>query len=46
MSQMRIGTQIGDILIGPSPLRELTNRDKNMFFIFIKNIIMLSINIF
>jgi len=34
---MWIGTQIGDALIGPSP-GELTNRDKNIFFIFIKNI--------
>jgi len=39
MSQMWIGTQIGGTLIELSPLKRLTNRDKNMFFIFIKNII-------
>ena len=36
MSQVWIGTQIGGTLIGPSPLGGLTNKDKNMFFIFVK----------
>ena len=31
--------QIEDILIGPSPLKGLNNRNKNIFFIFVKNII-------
>ena len=32
MIQMWIGTQIGGTLIGPSPLRGFTNRDKNIFY--------------
>jgi len=39
MSQMWIDTQIGGTLIGPSLLKGLTNRDKNMLSIFVKNII-------
>jgi len=36
MIQMWIGTQIEDTLIRPSPLGGLANRDKNIFFIFVK----------
>jgi len=34
-----VGTQIGGTLIGPSPIGGFTNKDKNIFFIFVKNII-------